>query len=53
MKQALRNQDVGIREFREMAFTQRGTECLVEITKTGHCAKKRFARNPFMHMLKG
>lgn len=53
MKQALRNQDAGIREFREMAFTQKGNECLAEITKIGHCAKKRFARNPFMHMLKG
>lgn len=53
MKQVLRNQDAGIGEFREMAFTQRANECLAEITKIGHCAKKRFARNPFMHMLKG
>lgn len=52
-KQALKNQDVGIREFREMAVTQRGNERLVEISKIGHCTKKHFARNPFMHMLKG
>lgn len=49
MKQALRNQDVGIREFREMVFfTQKGNECLAEITTIGHCAKKGFARNPFI-----
>lgn len=53
MKQALRNQDAGMREFREIVFTQRGNECLVEITKIAHCAKKRFASNPFMHVLKG
>lgn len=36
-----------------MAVTQRGNERLVEISKIGHCTKKHFARNPFMHMLKG
>lgn len=30
--QALGNQDVGMGEFREMGFTQKGNECLVGIT---------------------
>ena len=44
MKQGLGNPDAGIGAFRERAFTQRGNECLVEITKIGHCTKKRFCQ---------
>lgn len=45
MSLALRNQDVGITEFREMALIQRGNERLVEIATIGHRTMKRFARN--------
>ena len=39
MKQALKNHDVGIREFREIAIAQRGNEQLVEICNAGQCTK--------------
>lgn len=50
--QARGNQDVGMGEFREMGFTQKVMSVCWEPQDRSLCHQS-FARNPFLHVLKG
>lgn len=52
MGQALGNEDVGRGEFREMGFIQKLMSVWWESQDRSLC-RERFARNPFVHVLKG